>query len=186
MQEMRGMLKALMDQNCIFMDQIATKDREVVTLACSAKVVYMKNVLKLVVWDTKDRRNIETFITEYETYCNALGYLNDDVKVRSFGSFLKEGIIATYSAWRGTHPETMPWKTLKEWAVVTWRKPHQYLLDVSLLGAMKWKTDQSLARYVKEYKTKYLQYKCEENPQLGMMGLFLVSLNETIRRKVWK
>ena len=36
-------------------------------LESSAKVVYMKNVLKSVIWDTKDRRNIETFITKYET-----------------------------------------------------------------------------------------------------------------------
>ena len=51
---------------------------------------------------------------------------------------------------------------------------------------MKWKTDQSLARYAEEYKAKYLQYKCEENPQLGMMGSFLASLDETIRRMVWE
>ena len=80
----------------------------------------------------------------------------------------------------------MPWKALKEWAVVTWRKPHQHLLDVSSLGAMKWKPDLSLARYAEEYKAKYLQYKSEENPQLGMMGAFMASLDETIRRKVWE
>ena len=51
---------------------------------------------------------------------------------------------------------------------------------------MKWKPDQSLARYAEEYKAKYLQYKCEENPQLEMMGAFLASLDETIRRKVWE
>ena len=93
---------------------------------------------------------------EYETYCDASGYVDDNFRVRSFGSFLKEGAAVTYSAWRGIHPEAMPWKTLKEWAVVTWRKPHQHLLDVSSLGAMKWKIDQSLARYVEEYKAKYL------------------------------
>ena len=171
----------------VLMDQLtAAREKEVVTPASSTKVVYMKNVPKPVIWDTKDCKNIETFITEYETYCDALGYVDNDVRVRSFGSFLKEGAVATYLAWRGTHSEAMPWKALKEWAKVTWRIPHQYLLDASSLGAMKWKPDQSLARYAEEYKAEYLQYKCEENTQLGMKSAFLASLNETIRQKVWE
>lgn len=107
--------------------------------------------------------------------------------MRSFGSFLKEGASTTFNAWKerrlGDGPIT--WQDLKDWALTTWRKPHQHLLDVSNLGAMKWKGD-NLARYPEEYKSKYLQYKCEENPGLGMMGAFLASLDETIRRKVWE
>ena len=67
-----------------------------------------------------------------------------------------------------------------------WRKPHQHLLDVTALGAMKWRNEQNLSRYAEEYKAKYLQLNCENNPQLGMMGSFLASLDENIRRKVWK
>lgn len=157
------MLAVSLEQNHILAGYLA-KDKQVITPASSAKVTYTKNVPKPVVLDTKDRRNIETFITEYETYCDASGYLEDDVRVQSFGSFLKEGTIATFAAWRATHPGAISWKNLKAWAIVTWRKPHQHLLDVLSLEAMKWKPDQSLARYGEEYKAKYLQYKCEEDP----------------------
>lgn len=51
---------------------------------------------------------------------------------------------------------------------------------------MKWRSDQNLLRYAEEYKAKYLQYDCEKNPQLGMMGVFLASLDESIRCKVWE
>jgi hypothetical protein len=51
---------------------------------------------------------------------------------------------------------------------------------------MKWRSDQNLSRYAEEYKSKYLQFDCEKNPQLGMMGAFLASLDETVRRKVWE
>jgi len=68
--------------------------------------------------------------------------------------------------------ETLPWKDLKEWAIEAWRKSHQHLLDVTSLGAIKWRSDQNLSRYVEEYKSKYLQFDCEKNPQLGMMGRF--------------
>ena len=67
-----------------------------------------------------------------------------------------------------------------------WRKPHQHLLDVTALGAMKWRSYKNLSRYAEEYKAKYLQLDCEKNPQLGMMGSFLASLDENIRRKVWE
>ena len=87
----------------------------------------------------------------------------------------------TFAAWRGSLGEDLPWDALKEWAVDAWRKPHQYLLD-----AMKWRNDQNLLRYAEEYKAKYLQLDCENNPHLGMMGSFLASLDENIRRKVWE
>jgi hypothetical protein len=51
--------------------------------------LYMKNMPKPPVWDTRDKRNIEAFLTEYEAYCEAAGYIGDAVRVRSFGSFLK-------------------------------------------------------------------------------------------------
>jgi hypothetical protein len=51
---------------------------------------------------------------------------------------------------------------------------------------MRWRNDQNLSRYAEEYKAKYLQLDCEKNPQLGMMGLFLASLNENICLKLWE
>ena len=67
-----------------------------------------------------------------------------------------------------------------------WRKPHQHLLDVTALGAIKRRSEQNLSRYAEEYKAKFLQLDCEKNPGLGMMGSFLASLDENIRRKVWE
>ena len=43
-----------------------------------------------------------------------------------------------------------------------------------------------MSRYAEEYKSKYLQYDCEKNLQLSMMGAFLASLDESIRCKVWE
>ena len=51
---------------------------------------------------------------------------------------------------------------------------------------MKWWSEQNLFRYAEEYKAKFLQFDCEKNPGLGMMGSFLTSLDENIRRKVWE
>lgn len=42
----------------------------------------------------------------------------------------------------------------------------------------------NLSRYAKEYKSKYLQYDCKNNPQLGMIDTILASLDESIRREV--
>ena len=58
MKKLKSMLKALMDQNRIFMDQMVAKDEEVVTLASSAKVVYMKNVPKSMVWTPRTRETL--------------------------------------------------------------------------------------------------------------------------------
>ena len=65
-------------------------------------VVYMKNVPKLMTRDTRDKRNIEAFRTEYEAYCDAAGYIGDAVRIRSFGSFIKEGASMTFSNWRSS------------------------------------------------------------------------------------
>ena len=46
--------------------------------------VYMKNVPKPMIWDTRNKRNIEAFITEYEAYCDASGYIGDEVRVKRF------------------------------------------------------------------------------------------------------
>lgn len=148
--------------------------------------LYMKNVPKPQLWDTRDKRNIEAFLTEYEAYCEAAGYIGDAVRVRSFGSFLKEGASTTFSSWRSSQGEDLAWDALRTWAIGVWRKPHQHLLDVTALGAMKWRSEQNLSRYAEEYKAKFLQLDCEKNPGLGMMGSFLASLDENIRRKVWE
>ena len=58
----------------------------------------MKNVPKPTTWDTKDKRNIETFFTEYEMYCDASGYIGDEVRIRSFGSFSKDGASIAFAA----------------------------------------------------------------------------------------
>lgn len=63
----------------------------------ATKPTYMKNVPKPMTWDTKDKRNIETFLTEYETYCDASGYNGDEVRVRNFGSFLKDGVSIAFA-----------------------------------------------------------------------------------------
>ena len=150
------------------------------------KPTYIKNVPKSTTWDTKDKRNIEDFLTEYETYCDASRYNGDDVKVRSFGSFLKDGASIAFAAWRGSRGERLLWKNLKEWAIKAWLKPHQHLLDVTSLGTMKWMNDQNLSRYAEDYKCKYLRFDYENSPRLGMMGMFFASLDESIWRKVWK
>ena len=70
--------------------------------------------------------------------------------------------------------------------IESWQKPHQHLLDVSSLGAMRWRLDQKLSRNAEEYKIKYLQYGYKKNPQIGMMGSFLMSLDDTCRWKMWE
>ena len=60
--------------------------------------LYMKNVPKPPLWVTRDKRNIETFLTEYEAYCDAAAYIGDAVRVRSFGSFLKESASTTFAS----------------------------------------------------------------------------------------
>jgi hypothetical protein len=72
-----------------------------------SKPTYMKNISKPTTWDTKDKRNIETFFMEYETYCDASGYIGDEVRVRSFGSFLKEGASIVFAAWRNLAVERL-------------------------------------------------------------------------------
>lgn len=83
--EMRATMAMLIDQNQMLVEIIRSK---INTSSDATKPTYMKNVLKPTMWDTRDKRNIKAFFTEYETYCDASGYNGDEVKVRSFGSFL--------------------------------------------------------------------------------------------------
>ena len=95
-------------------------------------------------------------------------------------------MLERVAAWRDSQDEDLSWDALTEWAVDAWQNPHQHLLKVTALGVMKWRNEQNLSRYAEEYKAKYLQLDCEKNPQLKMMGSFLATLNENIRRKVWE
>jgi hypothetical protein len=52
-----------------------------------SKITYMKNMSNAVLWDTKDKQNINFFMTKYESYSNASGYREDNVHVRSFSTF---------------------------------------------------------------------------------------------------
>ena len=51
---------------------------------------------------------------------------------------------------------------------------------------MKWHNDQIFLKYIKEYKAKYLQFDCEKNPRLDMIGAFLTRLHESFWCKLWK
>ena len=104
--------------------------------------LYMKNVPKPMLWDTRDKQHIEALLNEYEAYCDAAGYIGDSVRVRRFGCFLREGTSTTFANWRGSQCEDLAWDALGSWAIRVWRKPHQHLLDVTVLGAMKWRSEQ--------------------------------------------
>lgn len=71
-------------------------------------ISYMKNALKPMPWETKDKRTIESFIAEYEIYCDTSGFLRDDQRVRFFASFLKEGATITFMAWKTPRTERGP------------------------------------------------------------------------------
>lgn len=49
------------------------KEREDSLSSDATRSTYMKNVSKPTTWNTKDKRNIEAFLTEYETYCDVSG-----------------------------------------------------------------------------------------------------------------
>lgn len=66
---------------------------------------YMKNVLKPMTWDTRDKKNIEAFLTEYEAYCDASDYIGDELRVRNFGSLLKDDASIAFADWRGSRGE---------------------------------------------------------------------------------
>jgi hypothetical protein len=109
-----------LQQNQLLMERLF-KGKGVSSPSILSKVTYMKNVPKPVLWDTKDKRNIEFFMTKYENYCYAFGYLGDDVRVRSFGTFLKDSARITFLAWRASQIDKPAWATLKAWAIESWR-----------------------------------------------------------------
>ena len=85
-----------MQQNQLVMELAQQRARG--TLSDGSKPTYMKDVPKSANRDTKDRRNIEAFLIEYEMYCDTLVYIGDKVRVRSFVSCLKEGAAISFAA----------------------------------------------------------------------------------------
>lgn len=83
--------------------------------------IYIKNAPKPTMWEIKDKKNIGAFFLEYRTYYEALGYFGDEVRVRSFGSFLKEGASTTFISWKDRHLRKGPitWQDLKDWVPTT-------------------------------------------------------------------
>ena len=73
--KIRRIMTNILDQNHLFMELL--KSRTV--SSNEPRPTYMKNVPKPMTWDTRDKRNIETFLTEYEAYCDASGYIGDEV-----------------------------------------------------------------------------------------------------------
>ena len=69
--------------------------------------LYMKNVSKPIIWDTRDKQNIEAFLTEYEAYCDAADYIGNTVRIRSFRSFLKKDASTTFASWRSSQGEDL-------------------------------------------------------------------------------
>ena len=97
----------------------------------------MTNVPKPMLWDMRHKRKIEAFFTQYEAYCDVAGCIGDAVRVRSFGSFLKEGASTTFVSLWGSQGEDLAWDALRSWAIRVWRKPHQHLFDVTARCAME-------------------------------------------------
>lgn len=100
--EIRGIMTNILDQNHLLMELLKSRTAS----SDEPRPTYMKNVPKPITWDTRDKRNIETFLTEYEAYCDASGYIGDEVRVRSFGSFLKDGASIAFAAWQNRAAKT--------------------------------------------------------------------------------
>ena len=103
--EMQAIINALAQQNQMLVDMVQKRKN---LSSDGSKPTYMQNVPKPMSWDTKDKRNIETFLTEYETYCDASGYIGDEVRVRCFGSFFKDGAAIAFAVWQGSRREALP------------------------------------------------------------------------------
>lgn len=100
--KMKSVVKAMANQNQMLMGII--KSRKVIS-AKGPKPTYMKDVPKPMLCDTKDKRTIETLVNKYEAYCDASRYIGNEVRVRSFGSFLKDGASISFGAWRSGRAE---------------------------------------------------------------------------------
>ena len=84
--DIRAVMANLMDQNHL-MIEILKSTRS--ASSDGTRPTYMENVPKPLTWDTRDKRNIEVFLTEYEAYCDASGYIGDNVRVRTLGPSLR-------------------------------------------------------------------------------------------------
>lgn len=93
--EMQATIASLRQQNQILIEMV---QRQKNSSLDGSNPSYMKNVPKLTTWDTKDKNNIEILLTEYETYCDALGYIGDEVRMRNFGSFLKGRAVVSFAS----------------------------------------------------------------------------------------
>ena len=94
---MRTTIATLIDQNRMLVEIV---QRGKSSSSDATKPTYIGNVLKPTTWDIDDKQNIEVFLTEYETYCDASWYNADEVRVRNFGSFLKDGASIAFAAWQ--------------------------------------------------------------------------------------
>jgi hypothetical protein len=102
----------MLQQNKLLMECLF-KGEGVSSSSISSKIIYMKNVPKLALWDTKDKRNIKFSMTKYENYCDASDYLGDDVRVRSFSTFLKDSARITFATWRASQVDELAWATFR-------------------------------------------------------------------------
>lgn len=109
----------------IFLSLIFAKEAAVAA-AKGENSNFPKNAPKPSLWNTKDKRNVESLLTKYEVYREALGVQGDNERVRFFTRFFKAGECITSMAWMTTRSEEGPinWKDFREWVLITWRKPH--------------------------------------------------------------
>jgi hypothetical protein len=101
--DIRRIMTNILDQNHLLMKLFKSRTAS----SDESHPTYIKNVPKPMTWDTRDKRNMETFLTEYKTYCNASGYIGDEVRVRNFGSFFKDGASIAFAAWHGSRGEDL-------------------------------------------------------------------------------
>lgn len=85
----------MVDQNKLLLEIIKSGGGAKILPSNVGKLAYMINAPKPMPWNTKDKKNIETFTTEYEMYDNALRYIGGDIWVRRFGFFLNPLRMAT-------------------------------------------------------------------------------------------
>jgi hypothetical protein len=116
MQLIKAQMTLMLQHNQLLMECLF-KGKEVLSPSILSKVTYMKNVPKPALWDTKDKQNIEFFMIEYKSYCDASGYQEVDVRMKSFSTFLKDSAEITFAAWRASQINEPAWATLKAWAI---------------------------------------------------------------------
>lgn len=90
----RSTVKTMANQKQLRLDKIKWVEN---SSSDVTKPTYMKDVLKPALWNTKDKHNIETFMTKYGMYCDAVDYMGDEIRVKGFGSFLNKGASITFT-----------------------------------------------------------------------------------------